>query len=349
MANDKGEDRQESPELQEQENTNNLSKPLEDSDVYEADLERAHGFAEKSRAHNTKRAYRADWSLFQEWCKERGVIPLPATPETVSTYIASVAHKYKLSSLERKLSAISQAHKTAGYDSPALSSEEPLHSVWSGIVREKGRSKDKAAPALTEDIRLMIDSLPTKEESSNQLTLSSLRDRAIILIGFTGALRRSEIINLDTGDINFVAEGIRLVVRKSKSDQEGHGHVKGIRYGDKPRTCPVRSIRAWINKAEIEEGPLFRSVDRWGNIGDSRLSGRSVANIVKRAAKDAGLDHDQYSGHSLRAGFTTQAARAGLPERVIMRHTGHESERMVREYIREGQLFEENPTEELGL
>lgn len=349
MNDNKENDKKNTSELIDSENTDKLPQPSEDAGLNETELDRARRFAEQSRAENTKRAYQADWSLFQEWCAKRGVKSLPANPETVSTYIASVANKYELSSLERKLSAISQAHKAAGYESPALSSEEPLHSVWAGIARAKGRDKNKTAPALTEDIRLMIENLPEKEGSDNRLTISSLRDRAIILIGFAGALRRSEIINLNTDDIAFVAEGLRLVVRKSKSDQEARGHVKGIRYGDEPRTCPVRSLRAWINKAGIEDGPLFRSVDRWNNIGDSRLSGRSVANIVKRAAKNAGLNHEQYSGHSLRAGFTTQAARAGLPERIIMRHTGHKSERMVREYIREGQLFDQNPTEDLGL
>lgn len=315
----------------------------------EVDEEQARRFAKRARAENTKRAYRSDWALFRAWCRDRGVNHLPATVKTVSLYVSSVSNDYKLSTLERKLSAISQAHKSAGHESPALTSEEPLHSVWSGIVRSKSRAKDKVAPALTEDIQMMVDNLPIAEEHEERLTLTGMRDRAILLVGFAGALRRSEIVRLAVDDITFTADGLRLVVRQSKSDQEGHGHVKGIHYGENPRTCPVRSLRSWLRASGVTEGPIFRSIDRWGNVGDSEMSGRSVANIVKDAAARAGLDPSEYSGHSLRAGFTTQAARAGTPERIIMRHTGHKSEQMVREYIREGELFSENPTHELGL
>ena len=318
-----------------------LSKQAEDA-------ERARSFAEQARAENTKRAYRIDWRQFQDWCAERNHAALPASTKTVALYLASISDSYELSSLERKLSAISQAHKAADYESPALTTDEPLHSVWAGIVRSKGRAKDKVAPALTEDIRLMVNHLPRTNEDET-LTLSASRDRAILLIGFSGALRRSEIVALTTDNVSFSADGLRLVVRSSKSDQEGRGLTKGIRYGSDPTTCPVRSLRSWLNRGSIDEGPLFRSIDRHGNIGDSALSGRSVARIVKRSAKRAGMDPSQYSGHSLRAGFTTQAARAGTPERVIMQHTGHKSERMVREYIREGRLFRENPTDDLGL
>ena len=322
-------------------NNSSLSKQAEDA-------KRARSFAEQARAKNTKRAYRADWRQFQDWCSERDHSALPASTKTVALFLASISEAYELSSLERKLSAISQAHKAAEYESPALTTDEPLHSVWSGIVRSKGRSKDKVAPTLTEDVRLMVDHLP-RTDNEGTLTLSGSRDRAILLIGFSGALRRSEIVALRMDDISFSADGLRLIVRSSKSDQEGRGLTKGIRYGSNPSTCPVRSLRSWLNRSGIEDGPLFRSIDRHGNIGETALSGRSVARIVKRSAKQAGMDPSQYSGHSLRAGFTTQAARSGTPERVIMRHTGHKSERMVREYIREGRLFRENPTEDLGL
>jgi len=310
--------------------------------------ERADAFARKSRAENTKRAYRADWVLFRSWCREHDLDPLPADDQTVILYVTDVADDYKLSTLERKLTSISQAHKTQGLESPALTSNEPLHSVWAGIARTKTRAKDKVAPALTEDIRLMIESLPHDPDTGG-LTIAAKRDRAILLVGFAGALRRSEIVGLETSDISFTADGLRLVVRQSKSDQEGHGHTKGLRYGSSPTTCPVRSLRNWMSAAGIDHGPIFRGVDRHGNIADSALTGQSIALIIKRCAARAGLDKDAYSGHSLRAGFTTQAARAGTPERIIMRHTGHKSEKMVREYIREGSLFNENPSGDLGL
>jgi len=310
--------------------------------------ERADAFARKSRAENTKRAYRADWTLFRAWCRDHDLDPLPADDRTVILYLTDVADRYKLSTLERKLTAISQAHKTQGLESPALTSQEPLRSVWAGVARSKTRARDKVAPALTDDIRLMVESLPRSPET-DRLTLAAKRDRALLLVGFAGALRRSELVGLNVSDIGFNADGLRLVVRQSKSDQEGRGHVKGLRYGSKPTTCPVRSLRSWLNAAGIDTGPIFRGVDRHGNVAESALTGRSVALIVKRAADRAGLDADAYSGHSLRAGFTTQAARSGTPERIIMRHTGHKSEKMVREYIREGRLFNDNPTEDLGL
>ena len=309
--------------------------------------DRANAFAQKSRADHTKRAYRADWTLFRSWCDEHDLRPLPADPQTIVLYISDVADQYKLTTLERKLSAISQAHKTSGYESPALTSSEPLHSVWSGIARSKTRAKDKVAPALTEDIRLMVESLP-RDENQN-LTIASLRDRALLLVGFAGALRRSELSGLTTSDVSFTVDGLRMVIRQSKSDQEGRGHVKGLRYGSKPMTCPVRSLRAWLSGSGIDHGPIFRGVDRHGNIADTALTGQGIALIIKRCASQAGLNADDYSGHSLRAGFTTQAARSGTPERIIMRHTGHKSEKMVREYIREGALFNDNPTDDLGL
>lgn len=311
---------------------------------------RAEAFARKARADNTRKAYRSDWRHFEAWCAEHGVEALPAAPEAVALYIASIADDYKVTTLERRLASISQAHKTAGYESPALVSREPLHSVWSGIVRSKSRMKHKVAPALTEDIRLMIESLPREDDAPGApLTFHSLRDRAILLVGFAGALRRSEVAALEVRDLQYTPDGLRLYIRKSKTDQEGHGQVIGILHGAHPHTCPVRALRAWLHASGITEGPVFRPIDRHGNLGQSAITGRSVARIVKKACRYAGLPAELYSGHSLRAGFTTQAARAGKPERVIMRHTRHTSEKMVREYIREGDLFNENPTGSLGL
>lgn len=315
--------------------------------------EQAGAYARQARAENTRKAYQSDWRAFTAWCQDHDLAALPADPRTIVLYLADVAGAHKVSTLERRLASISQAHKMAGHESPALTSREPLHSVWLGILREKaGRERArKVAPALTEDLRLMIAHLPREDPDvpTSPLTLSGQRDRALLLVGFAGALRRSELVGLGVGDVSFGAEGLRLIVRKSKTDQHGEGHVKGIRYGEHPETCPVRALRAWMRAAGIEHGAIFRSIDRHGNVASSALTGRSVARIIKRACRRAGLREEDFSGHSLRAGFTTQAARAGKPERVIMRHTGHKSERMVREYIREGTLFQENPTDGLGL
>lgn len=310
-------------------------------------------YAQHARADNTRKAYQSDWRAFTAWCELHDLPALPADPRTVVLYLANVAETFKASTLQRRLASISQAHKMAGHTSPALTSQEPLHSVWLGILREKAgkESIDKVAPVLTEDLCLMIEHLPREDPDSptSPLTLSAQRDRALLLVGFAGALRRSELVGLETRDVTFGAEGLRLVVRKSKTDQHGQGHVKGLRYGLHANTCPVRALRTWLRASGIERGSIFRPIDRHGNLSDEALTGRSVARIIKRACRRAGLRAEDFSGHSLRAGFTTQAARAGTPERVIMRHTGHKSERMVRQYIREGTLFQENPTEGLGL
>ncbi len=331
--------------------------------------EAAQGFAERAKAENTKRAYRADWRDFRAWCAERGLRALPASPETVTLYIADRASPggdgsdvgsdegsegappLKVSTLERRLAAISQAHRMSGLPSPASTREEPLHSVWAGLVRTLGRAKEKVAPALTADVVAMVEALPAVERPDGtwEPTASARRDRALLLLGFAGALRRSELAALTVGDLVFGADGLRVRLRRSKADQEGEGAVLGVHYGERPLSCPVRAVREWIRYCAITEGPAFRAVDRHGNVADTALAPGSVARIVKRAAARAGLDPAAYAGHSLRAGFATQAAKAGAHERAIMRHTRHKSERVLREYIREGQLFDENPTGDLGL
>ncbi|MFK7845767.1 MAG: tyrosine-type recombinase/integrase [Rhodothermales bacterium] len=314
------------------------------------DTKAAQSFAQQSRSDNTKKAYKSDWKHFTEWCNERELESLPATIHTVTLYVASCADEYKVTTLERRLASISQAHKTSGHESPALVSREPLHSVWSGIVRTKSRLKEKVAPTLTEDIKLMVEHLPRLEdEPGRPLTPQGLRDRALLLLGFAGAMRRSELAGLDAEDLQFTADGLRVLIRKSKTDQEGQGQVIGIIYGSNPNTCPVRAVKSWMKAASINTGPLFSSINKHGTVGKKHLTGQSVALIIKRACLRSGLSPDLYSGHSLRAGFTTQAARAGKAERIIMRHTRHKSEKMVREYIREGDLFNESPTDSLGL
>lgn len=309
---------------------------------------RATQYAQNARSDNTKKSYQSDWSHFTSWCEENNLAALPATIDTVVLYITDFADTFKVSTLERRLASISQAHKTAGLESPALVSKEPLHSVWSGIVRTKSTRRDKVAPVLTDDIKLMIEHLQ-RDATTGELTLHAIRDRAILLIGYAGALRRSEIAMLDAHDCQYTPEGLRLLIRKSKTDQDGSGHILGLAYGSQPATCPVRSLRAWTRIAHIFDGPIFRPIDRHGNIKEKAITGHSIAQIVKKACLRAGLPPDIYSGHSLRAGFATQAAKAGKPERVIMRHTRHKSEKMVREYIRDGELFNDNPSDALGL
>jgi site-specific recombinase XerD len=297
-------------------------------------------FVEKSKAPNTVRSYRADWNHFTEWCTAHGLEYLPTTPATVARYLAAHAEQLKTSTLQRRLSAISQAHKQAGF-APISTRDEPLHSVWEGIRRVKGTAQRGKAPAVIDDIRAMVNTL------SNNLL--GIRDRALILVGFAGAFRRSELVSLNVEDVEFTRDGLIVHLRRSKTDQEGHGRDVGIPYGSNPKTCPVRALQDWLKESGIESGPLFRSVNRHGQIQSGRLSDKAVALVVKRAAEAAGLDASKYAGHSLRAGLATTAANAGVSERAIMAQTGHKSVTMVRKYIRQGSLFVENAAASVGL
>jgi site-specific recombinase XerD len=295
--------------------------------------ERAHEYADQAKASNTLRAYRADWRDFAAWCAAADRPALPATPETVALYLADLAGAgRKASTLQRRLSAISRAHQYAGHPSPTK--DAAVRAVWAGIRRAHGVAQDGKAPALTADIRAMVNVLPPG--------LIGVRDRALLLLGFAGAFRRSELVALDVADLELTREGIVVTLRRSKTDQEGEGRRLGIPAGQHAATCPVQAIRAWTAIAGIVEGPLFRPIDRHGNMGPGRLSDRAVALAVKRAALAAGLDPDRYAGHSLRAALATSAAAAGASERSIMDQTGHRSLTMVRRYIREGSLFRDN-------
>ena len=303
---------------------------------------RARAYAEESKAPNTRRAYRSDWNDFTLWCRERRRTTLPAAPETVALYLTELAAVCKVSTLQRRLSSIAQAHQAAGYsahDSPTR--HATVRAVWAGIRRAHGTAQEGKAPTLIEDVRAMVATLPD--------TLLGLRDRALLLLGFAGAFRRSELVAVDVRDVAVSRAGLVVTIRRSKTDQEGEGQTVGIPYGSNPDTCPVRAVQAWLECAYIKEGPLFRSVNRHEQLQQGRLSDRAVALVVKRAAAAAGLDASRYAGHSLRAGLATAAAIAGAGERAIMKQTRHRSERMVRKYIRDGQLFRDNAAAVVGL
>ncbi len=210
-----------------------------------------------------------------------------------------------------------------------------------GIRRVKGTAQEGKAPTLTADIRAMVTAL-----SSSPI---GMRDRALLLLGFAGAFRRSEIVALDVADLQFNRQGVVVTLRRSKTDQEGQGRAVGIPHGAHGATCPVKALRAWLKAAAIDEGPIFRPVNRHGHIAPARLSAGAVAEIVKRCAQAAGLDPANYAGHSLRAGLATSAAAAGVSERAIMAQTGHRSVAIARRYIREGSLFRENAAGAVGL
>jgi len=301
--------------------------------------EQVREFIRASKAKNTLRGYQSDWRAFCAWCEGQNVCPFPSTPETVASYIAECAAHLKPGSIQRRLNAIAEAHKAAGLDSPTHAAL--VANTMKGIRRTLGTAPAQKAPTLTDDIRAMVDAVDAG--------LIGARDRALILLGFAGAFRRSELIALDAGDCTFGKDGLTIALRRSKIDQEGQGRRIGIPYGANPDTCPVRNVQDWINRAGIVAGPLFRSINRHGQIQPGRLSGIDVARIVKKLADRAGLDSAKYAGHSLRAGHATTAAIAGASERSIMNQTGHRSVQMVRRYIRDGSLFRENSASKLGL
>ena len=301
----------------------------------------AREFMAAAKAENTLRAYAADWNDFRAWCQAHQVSALPAAPETVALYLTDRAAPLKTSSLARRLTTINRAHEAAGHPSPATMQNAVVSEVWKGIRRIKGTAEEGKTPFLTVDIKKISRELPAD--------LQGQRDRALLLVGFAGGFRRSELAGLRLDDLKDTAEGMVATLRKSKTDQEGQGRPVALPYGSDPLTCPVRAVRAWVKAAELVSGPLFRAVDQFGMVSDRALSPDSVAWIVKRAAGRVGLKAIEYAGHSLRAGLATQAAMNGAGELAIMKQTGHRSLATVRKYIRDGALFRDNAATKLGL
>ncbi len=307
--------------------------------VLPSSLEQAREFARRSKAENTLRGYRTDWRDFCGWCEGHAVCPLPAAPEAVASYIAECAGRLKVGSIQRRLNAIAEAHKAVGLPSPT---HAPIvANTLKGIRRTTGTAPEQKAAALTDDIRAMVD--------ATDGGIIGARDRALVLLGFAGAFRRSELVALDIDDCSFGKDGLTVTLRRTKTDQDGVSRKIGIPYGANPDTCPVRVLQAWIEQAGIASGALFRSINRHGRVLAKRLAPIDVARIVKKLALCAGLDPQRYAGHSLRAGHATSAAIAGASERSIMNQTGHRSVQMVRRYIRDGSLFRENSAGKLGL
>ncbi len=295
-------------------------------------------YAQASRAPNTLRGYRSDWRDFEHWCLRHRLEALPAAPATVAAYISASADlgRLKAGSIQRRVSAIAAMHTVSGYDSPTLSAEARL--TLAGVRRTLGTAQQGKAPVLTADVAAMLAHAPAK--------LLGIRDRALLLIGFAGAFRRSELVALNFEDIEVREDGLKVSIRRSKTDQDGAGQIIGIAYGSK--LCPVRALKEWLTAASIMSGPIFRQVDRHGRIL-GRMSPEAVAIVVKRYAAAAGLDPAKYAGHSLRAGFVTQAAMNGVPEIAIMKQTRHKSSDMLRKYIRDASLFRENASARVGL
>lgn len=300
----------------------------------------ARSYVDDARANSTQRAYRTSWNLWVSWCATRGLVSLPTAPESLALYMADLADRgRKVATISRALVAISQAHRMAGHPSPR--SSELVRSVLKGIRRRLGVAPRQKAALLPEQLTAIAASLPS--------TLRGARDRALLLLGFVGACRRSELVALDVRDAEFSGDGLTLIVRRSKTDQEGMGRRVGVPCGTHRETCPVRSLRVWLDLAKITSGAIFRGVNRHGQVGERRLDGGSVARIVQRSVAAIGQLPSEFGGHSLRAGLATAAARAGKSERSIMAQTGHRSVTMVRRYIRDGDLFRDNAAAGIGL
>ena len=304
-------------------------------------IQRATDYAAGAKAESTRRAYAIDWADFVGWCAGQGLDALPALPTTIGLFLADRAAALKPSSLSRRLAAISVMHRKHDHH---LDTRHPaIRDVLTGIRRDKAKAgvvTVKKTAAVSDDIRLMVATL-------GEGTIG-VRDRALLLLGFAGAFRRSELVALDASDVTVRKEGLAVTIRRSKTDQEGIGRQVAICYGSDPTTCPVRAVKAWMTMVG-KDGPLFRGVNKGGAIQSDRMHPSSVALIVKRAAEAAHLDPALYAGHSLRSGFATTAARNGASESAIMRQTGHRSIQVVRGYIRSGDLFREPAAAKLGL
>jgi integrase len=302
--------------------------------------DRARSYATASRAEATLRAYAKDFEHFMLWSEAHGLSAKPASPDTVALYVTDLAATYKPSTIARRVAAISVAHQHAGMPSPTT--HATVRSVLTGIRRTHGTAPVQAAPVTIGEIRKMVARMNG--------SIIDVRDRAVLLLGFAGAFRRSELVALAVEDLQERPDGLLVTVRRSKRDQEGHGDTKAIPFGADPETCPVRAVKAWLAAARVTDGPLFRRVDRHGNVGDAPLTGQAVSLIVKRAAERADLDASKYSGHSLRAGFVTTAAANGASERAIARQTGHApGSTVLRTYIRHASAFTDNAVSMAGL
>jgi len=314
--------------------------PASESSGLAPAIARAEQYFRAAQADNTRRAYASDWKHFSGWCRSTGRGSLPAAPETVVLYLSVMAETAKVSTLTRRLSAISQAHQAAGLETPTP--HLAVRRLMAGIRRQKGSAQTGKRPLATGDLRVLLAPLDPRR-------IIDVRDRALLLAGFAGAFRRSELVGLDVGDLEFNREGLIVNIRRSKTDQEGEGRRVGIPYGSTPATCPVRAMEAWLAVLGADGGPLFRGINRHGRLAAGRLTAQSVALVVKRLAAQAGMETRNLAGHSLRAGLATAAAAAGVPERSIMAQTGHRSLATLRKYIRQGSLFLENAAAKVGL
>jgi site-specific recombinase XerD len=299
---------------------------------------------QNSKANNTVRAYKSDFDNFRLFCGQNGFKSLPSDPKVVSLYLTNLStNDVKMSTLKRRLVSIGVIHKLKGH---YLDTKHPsIIENMMGIKRRKGSIQKGKKPLLINNLKILINVIDKK----NNEEIKKLRDRSIILIGFSGGFRRNEIVSLDYDDLEFVQEGLKISLKRSKTDQFGEGSVKGLPYFENSKYCPVISIKKWIEISKISSGAIFRRFIKGSKLSHNRLTDQSVALLIKHYLKLAGIESKNYSGHSLRSGFATSAAESGAEERSIMAMTGHKSSEMVRRYIKEANLFKNNALNKINI
>lgn len=306
-------------------------------------LDAARDYARQSLAPETLRAYRTDWEDFRAWCHRGGFECLPAAPRTVAAYCADHAVSHSRAALKRRLAAIGQMHRAKGLE--WIPSHPAVRHTLRGINRRHGLPARQAAALTSPEIRKLLD-------SCRGTNLTAARDRALLLLGFAGALRRSELAAVEREHVAFAADGLRLMVPRAKGDQEGQGAGIGVPRGKHAATCPVRALEEWLELSGCRYGPVFRKVDRWGKLSAGALHPDAVRQILKKRAALAGLAaaaFERLSPHGLRAGFVTEAYRAGARDEQIMAHTRHKDLKTMRGYVRRAKLLADSPAKLLDL
>jgi site-specific recombinase XerD len=292
---------------------------------------------QSSKANNTVRAYKSDFNDFRLFCSHNRFKALPSEPKIVSLYLTHLSTKnIKMSTLKRRLVSIGVIHRLKGQ---YLDTKHPsiIENIM-GIKRRKGSKQKGKKPLLINNLKQIINIIDENKTEE----IKKFRDRSILLIGFSGGFRRNEIISLDYEDLDFVTEGLKINLKRSKTDQFGEGSIKALPYFDNSQYCPVISLKKWIEVSSISSGPLFRRFSKGSKLTENRLTDQTVALLIKKYLKLTGIENKNYSGHSLRSGFATSAAESGADERSIMAMTGHKSTEMVRRYIKEANLFKNN-------
>ncbi len=296
-----------------------------------------------SKANNTLRAYKSDFKDFVGFCSKHSFISMPTEPKVVSLYLTHLSKNHKISTLRRRLVSISMVHKLRGH---YLDTKHPIIiENLMGIRRVKGSIQKGKKPLLINNLKLIINVI--NEQKIEEI--KKLRDKTILLIGFGGGFRRNELISVDYEDLEFVTEGVKITIKKSKTDQFGEGMIKGLPYFDNNNYCPVVNLKKLLEISKIKSGPIFRRFSKGSYLTDKRLTDQSVVLLLKKYLFLAGIEYKNYAGHSLRSGFATSAAEAGADERSIMAMTGHKNTQMVRRYIKEANLFKNNALNKINI